>query len=163
VPAQLLYTTSLGAALPAAATLRGAAVSGLQAQIDGLIAAQARLTTTPPSLTANLAIAQQIVAGIQAAIAVGVPGVDFQLSAIAAARAALEVQLAALDFGLSAGGVSVYLYTGRASDMGSALGAAIGNGPPGSLPGALSGAVVLAATAPAAKAALGGFCGVSIP
>jgi hypothetical protein len=160
--ARLVATTTLGGALPVLQTLQAAAIAPLQAQVDGLLTAQARLSVTPLPITKSLEIAQELVVRIQEAIGVGTPEVDGQLAVIATALAGLRAAVAALDVGLGAGGVSVYRFTGPAASIAPELEGVIGAGPPGSLPEAAAGAVLLVATTPEARAALGAACGVTL-
>lgn len=119
----------------------------VSAKIAGLQALQASLVATPPSLSASLTAAENLVSALNVAISLGMPGVDFQLTAIAAQLAELNVTLGALNARLSLAlqyqatlgspGVFAYQYTGPVGSLGAEvqaeLGGGIGGGPP-SLP-----------------------------
>jgi hypothetical protein len=153
--ARLLGTRTLGACIPGAAALIAAAKADVLSKIAGTIEAQARLTAQPPTLAANLQIAQQIVVSLQAAIAIGAPVLDLQVAALAKVLAELQAQLAAVvALNLDQAGIAVYTYDG-----------AIGNTstqallPPGVAPTKDTAAVILAAVAPGAGAALRALTG----
>lgn len=146
---------SLRAALDAALAIE---LPSLQARLEGLLALQASLNVTPPSLGASLEAAIKLVGALEASLELGLPGVDFQLAAVAALIAQLQVDLgslqahaslsaaaeleieAFLDFSaqllvqLGQPGVHLYTVTGDASDAGPDLAAVLGSGPPGTLP-----------------------------
>jgi len=113
----------------------------LTAKLEGLLALQASLTLTPPSLAANLQAAIDLVAALEASVALGLPGVDFQLAAVAAVIAQVQADLGAigveasfqveLDIILGTPGVHAYFYTGRADQLGPELANATTGGFPG--------------------------------
>jgi len=113
----------------------------LSAKLAGLLALQASLTLTPPSLTGNLQAALNLVSSLQASIGLGLPGVDFQLAAVAAALAEVQAQLAAigvqatfqaeLDVILGTPGLHAWAYTGDADQLGPEFTAATSDGFPG--------------------------------
>lgn len=166
---------TLGAAFPGALTT-GAKLNGavnaslpeLQAKLQGAVLAQARLTATPPSLTGNLEIARAIVAGVQAAIEVGAPGVDLQLSILEKLIASIQLQISDLEASASfagsltalfgTGGVHVFTAVGNANRSGTDLQSAIDAV---EISGS-SGGIFLVATSAAGRAAIGTFCGVEL-
>lgn len=158
---QYLGGKTLGDAMPEVAAATAIFTVPIDAQIAGIIAAQARIAITPPSLAGNLLLAQQLVTQLEAAIALGgaLPGVDFQVAALDALLVELQGQLAAIA-GLTAAlgaGVHVFASTGDAASV-----APGGQVPPGALPTSPSGAITLMAVTPAARATLGAFFGASI-
>lgn len=155
--AKLIRTATLGEALPAVASLEAAAKGDIAAKLAGAIAAQARITANPPTLAANLQVAQQIVASLQAAVAVGLPTADFQLAALATLIADLQAQLAALlNLRLTEVGVSLYTWDGAQN-----LTSTGGILPPGVALGTDSGAIILSAVAPGARAAIKALAGLA--
>lgn len=146
--AQASINASAAAALPA-----------VQAQVTGLLAAQASISASPPSITAALSVAQQLVVGIEAAIAVGVPSVDFQASVIASALAQLQTQLAGLQAAIAfsfpnPGGIFAYSYAGSVGALGTDISGATIGGFPGGAPGDACNALLIATEIPATWAAI---------
>lgn len=165
-----LGTLNLGEAAPTALAAQGAldatigvALPDIQAKLAGLLS----VNVLPPTLAASLNTALQLVANIQAAIVVGVPPVDFQLAALADLIGSLQGQLAALQsqvafsaalgVTLGAAGIHMYGYTGEAGSLGNEFQGQLSGGFPGGQPTDDTYAVMLAATTPAARAALQGF------
>lgn len=145
-----LGSVSLATAVPLAFEVDAATIPKLEAEVAGLVAAQADLNLHPPSITASLALAQQLVAGIQAAIALGVeePSLSVQLAALAALLVTVEADLAvavSLQTALAAGGVHLYAYTGPANG----LGPSIPDHFPGGAPTDAANALIFATTTPA--------------
>jgi hypothetical protein len=163
---------SLGACVPLAlqtyAALQLAATSYLAdvvARITANTEIGLRLTIKPPDVAGAIVANTQI--GLQLAATFVPPGAVLQAAGIAelliqlnALKAQLEAALE-LDMGLSTGGIHLYGYTGRSDEFGPQIRSATMGGFPGSAPGDSSTAVVLAATAPTAQAALGGFFGIT--
>lgn len=158
---QYLGGKTLGDAMPEVNAALATFVIPINAQIAGIIAAQARIAITPPSLAGNLLLAQQLVAQIEAAIALGgaLPGIDFQVSALGALLVALQGELAAVAALTAALGVGIHVF---ASEGDAASVAPGGQVPPGALPNSPSGAITLMAITPAARATLGAFFGASL-
>lgn len=166
---------SLGQACPVALAASaqlsasvGLVLPGLQAQLTGLLALQASIAVSPPSLATNLSLAQQLVAGLTVAISAGLPGVDFQALAVAGQLAAIQAQIGSLSGVASLGGtiaallgavgVYVYAYSGTADGIGPAMSAATSSGFPGAGgPSQPSNAIVLATVTPATWAAMQTF------
>lgn len=142
----------------------------IQGQLTGALAAQAALIATPPTLAGNLAIAEQLVIGIQAAIAVGAPSVDARLTFLAAVIATLQAQVASLQaqvgfsaslgVTLSGAGVHLYSYEGTAGDFPNAIRSILIGGPPGIAPADQIFAVLPATSGPVSMSALRGFVGL---
>lgn len=172
-----LGSRSLGQCLPTAleaTALATAAVNvtlpSLQARLALALKAQAQLTISPPAFAATVAAAAQLVILLQAQGAL--PSVSLSLSVVASLIAALEASIGDLEAmaAIAAGitlqlgtvGIHGYAYTGRADTFGPELAAATVTGFPGGLAGDSSGGLVLVATAPEARLALGAFCGIAI-
>ena len=114
----------------------GALVPGIMPVYAGVLAElQARLTLTPPTLAANLELAIAMVANLAAAISLGMPGIDFQVSACLQVIAELyaKIQLL-LGLPFATAGVELYAYDGRAVDFGPLVTAQIGGGLGGGAP-----------------------------
>lgn len=163
---------SLGQVVPIAATAGAqvttavsASLPALQAQLTGALQAQAQFSATPPSITGNLQVAQEIVAGIQTAIAVGAPSLDFQAAALGKVIAEIQGQVASLSASvafaaelsalLGTGGVQAYAYTGIVATFGSEFSVELSGGLPGGLPGDPCNALVFATSSPTVWAAMG--------
>jgi hypothetical protein len=158
-----LGSKSVGGCMPSTLTAVGALeaqLPSLQAQVAGLIALQARLNLTPPSIGASLDAALELVAALQAAIAIGVSGPDFQLAAVLELLAKLQIELGsitaalAISVSLGASGVHLYAYTGEAAQLGSAFQSELASGFPGGQPDDEAYAIMLATTTPATKICL---------
>jgi hypothetical protein len=150
---------SVGNAVPSVAVAVEASLPNLQAQVTGLVAAQVDITANPPTIAGNLAIAQAIVASLQAQILLGVevPTATLQLAAIASALADIAGQVALLGtFSAALGtvGLHAYHYNGPVNGLGSALATELAGGLPGGSPADASDALIIATSVPAAWAAL---------
>lgn len=164
--AGLIYTGSLtiGQCVPtllqASVTLKVPLLK-LQAKLAAALALKARLTLQPPTLATNLQVAIDLVASLQASIALGLPGIEFQLAAVAQLIAQIQLEIGELSFALEldallgAAGIHAYAYTGgRADQFGPEFAAATSQGFPGGQPNDETVGVVFAATAPSARVAL---------
>lgn len=107
---------SIDGFLPFLSTVRGVALTQINAKLAGLIEAQARLTITPPTFAAGIVLATQIAANLALAIQANAPGVNLQLSAVESLITSLQAQLALIQLNLS-GGVFAYRYDGRADGL----------------------------------------------
>lgn len=154
----LTYVGSLGlsAAVPAVATVFASAIAELEGRIAALSAAVPSFT--PPSV--QLALAKQIVAAIEANIALGItpPSIDLQiglfLALIAELQASLQIVLDIKNL-FAAAGVHVYVYDGDAGDFGTELDAELVAGfPGGSGPTQHANAIILATTITATWSAM---------
>lgn len=151
----LVYLGSLTTAdvCPALPIALASALPRIQAQLAGAINASAQLTLTPPTIFLALELSTQLVANIQASIALGVqvPALSVQLNLLASLILSLEIELGALGFDLGAAGIHAYAYAGPANGLGPAL--------PSSFPGGattdFTNALVLATSVPASWIALG--------
>jgi len=146
------FSASLAATLP-----------DIQARIAGALSGQVQVVLNPPSLAASAALAAQIGAAIQAAIAT--PGVMVDITAAAALIAELSAILGQLQanlalsasFGslLAAGGVHFYTVEGSVGDMTGALQPHLAGGIPGGEGPDQNGfALVMVAAEPAAMTAI---------
>ena len=166
-----LGSLSIGAAVPGAAALAAAGQAGINLalpDIQARLAALVQFTPQPVDFQAQLILAQQIVASIEAAIALGLapPSIDAQLAIVAALVAELEaaianvhaqltiiVDIAAL---LGTAGVHAYAYSGRADDLGGEFAAELVGGFPGGGPTDSTNALLLATTSGATWTAMQG-------
>lgn len=162
-----LGSVTLGAAVPAALAAQGSidlavgvSLPEIQAKLAGLLAAN----LVPPTLAASLTTALQVVAGIQAAITLGLPPIDFQAAAIAEVIVLLQDQLAllqaqasfsiALGTTLGASGIHLCKYEGEVGQFGTQLQQECSDGFPGGSASDETLALILAGTTPEAIAAL---------
>lgn len=150
-----LGSLTVGAAMPGAVAAIDATLPDLQARM----AALASFAPSTGSFSANLSLANQIVASIQAAITAGIepPSIDAQLAAVAALIADLEASLSfALEiveaFGVA--GIHAYRYSGQAGNLGTEFQAELSGGFPGGTATDATNGILLATTVPAAFAAL---------
>lgn len=164
-----LGSLSIGGVLPGAVGVAvagqagiNAALPDLQGQLDGLLS----FSPTPIDLTAQIATAQAIIAGIQASITLGVapPSLEVQLAGIQALVATLQATLGTMNAqlavitsfqsALSAAGVHLYRYTGQTADLGPELTTELSGGAPGGSPTDEANALVVLTTDSATWAAL---------
>jgi hypothetical protein len=153
-----LGSVTIGECLPAGAAIYAGALAELQAKLAAVVALAARLQVTPPTLATNLALAVQMVAALQAAISLGMPGVDFQIAAVLAAIADINarlVVLAGFEVAMGSAGVHVHSYAGSVAAFGPELGAAVGGGFPGGTGSDHCNSLILSTTLPAVWAAMG--------
>lgn len=148
---------TVGAFIPALGPLTTTIVAELQAKLAALVALAASLTVTPPSLNASLNIATGLVANLEASISAGLPGVDFQVAAVAALLADINAKLLALlAFPIATAGLHLFVYEGPIGRAGTEIQGALANGIPGQgLPNAEAHALVLATTSSVSWTALG--------
>lgn len=164
---------TLGACLPGAAAAQLAGEAGLnlvlpsiQARLDAASAANLQLGVSPPSLAATVAAAAQL------ALEILPPDVTGQISVSADLVAELQLLLGQIQaqlalvaaFGLTLGAAGVHLYSvvGRADELGPAVRSVTIGGLPGGAPSDHVVAVLLAASAPAAQAALSATTGLEL-
>lgn len=149
---------TIGDLLPGIAIPFIQAVGDLQARLDACIAAMAQITVGMPSLSLQIQLALDIIANLQAAIAVGItpPTVSVQISVMVALIAQLEAELAImLGIPFSTAGVHVYAYDGTVGAFGGEVTTALSAGVPGGAgPGQHCDAIVLATVIPTTWAAL---------
>lgn len=159
-----LGSQSLGAICPFAVTTVNGMIAlllpKLSAQLAGLLALQASLSVSPPTLSANLSVATQLLATLQASVRLGLPGIDFQVSAVAALLAKLQIDIAGLVLPpiFATAGIDLYAYDGTPADFGGLVAAQLGGGLPGGTPPAgHCNALLLVAESPAVWAAMQTF------
>lgn len=168
---------SIGDAVPGAASAAVAGVAGINGALPDItarIAALLAFTPTPVSFSAQLALAQQTVVSIQAAIAGGFspPDISAQIAAVAAELAALQASALAVQAQLAivvafqglltSAGVHAYAYNGQAGNLGSEFSAELAGGlPGGSGPTEAINALVLATNIGATWAAMSSVFKVS--
>lgn len=156
---------SVGGAAPGAATAVVAGEAGINGALPDI---QARLTAllafspAPINFAASIAIANSVIASINAAITAGIVPPDFsaqiaiataQIATLTAAVAAVNAQLAilvALEAPLAVGGLHGYAFDGDASVAGAEIGGAI----TGDFAGHVN-ALVLVTSSPSTWTALG--------
>lgn len=131
------------------------------ARAKALAKISASISVTPPSVAGSITLLLKIQAAIKAAIAIGMPSVTANLFASLTARISIiEALVAKISASLSWGtdGFDVFTYTGPGDGLGPALTGRLASGwPDGAAPEAPSNVIVLAATTPAASAALTTF------
>lgn len=131
---------TVGAAMPGAQAAAAAGVEGIGAvapDLDVQVSALAGFVPQPISLSAQLSIAQQTLASVQAAITASLPIPDLaaQAAATAAITASLQVRLTLaqvqlaycveLQATLDSGSVAAFAYSGARGSIGAELGAAV--------------------------------------
>jgi len=139
-----LGSLSLGQVIPGLGVALASAVPRINAELAVQNATVAQLQVVPPTITGALSAANSIVAGINAAIALGVqvPSLSVQVNAALALIAALNIELGALAFDMSAPGIHAYAYAGDSQGLGPALPSSF----PGGAPTTPCNALVLATT-----------------
>lgn len=160
---------SIGGAVPGAAAAAVAGAAGINAALPDIVARLAALQAFAPldvSFAAQLALAQQMVTSVQAAITAGIaaPSIASQIAQIAALIAELLAAVSAIaaqltlitDFQatLGAAGVHVYAYAGQVDDLGSEMSAELSGGVPGGGPTDSAHALILITTTPATWTAM---------
>lgn len=149
---------SVGAAIPGVEAALSVALTDLQARIDALLA----FTPAEVDFGVQLALAQSLVASIQANSTAGItpPSISVQIELIANLLGALEVQLRvilALQNLMLTGGIDAYAYSGTAAAMGGEITTALAAGLPSGGTGATSiNALILATRLTATWTAMGG-------
>lgn len=123
--AELIGQVSVGQCVPATAALVAQMTAELNAKIAGILALQAQVTVTPPTLAASLEAAVALVAALEAQIALslslGLPEVSVDLTVVASVLAELNASLAALvtlTLAMGTSGVYVITHQGDASTHG---------------------------------------------
>jgi hypothetical protein len=167
-----LGSLTIGGAAPGGLALAAAGQAGIGLALPDI---QARLTAlasfapTPPSLQGDIALAQSIIASLQAAIAVGVqpPSMDAQVAIVAALVAQLSASMLAINAQLtiianfasvlSSAGIHAYAFSGQADQLGPELTVELSGGPPGGAPTDATNGLVFVTTLGATWAAMGQF------
>lgn len=147
-----------------------AELGSLGARLDGANAAKAALTSTPPTLLGNIAVAGDLAASLAAYS----PGAYITPSVAISAAAALVTSITALQSqvtadvsglggittALATAGVLGFTYAGTAEDLGTAVSSAIASGwPDGTSSSAASNALVLLASSGGTASALSSLFG----
>lgn len=116
---------TLGEGLPGAFALGATAMADVQARLAALIALQAQIALTLPTISfaANIQLCADAIASMEAAISLGVtpPNIDAQLAIVAASIAELTATLsfaASIMLAFSAPGVWSHTYSGNADQLG---------------------------------------------
>jgi hypothetical protein len=113
---------------------------------------------TPPSLTADIQVTGEIIANLEASLALGItpPSVDLQVQIMAdtmiAAQLQLQIILDLLD--LLAVGVHMYRYDGQTNLLGGEFATELSGGVPGGTGTDSANALLLITTVPASWAAI---------
>lgn len=178
---RLFGTKSLGQCVPSALTAQAEGLASLQAQlgeisarINALAEAQAHFTLNPPTLAGSLQTCGEILAGLAASIALGVPSIDASATANVVAEIAdltaelgsIQAKIEALvEIGVQLGavGITIHGYRGRADRLGTAAGGEFVSGLPGGQPDDEMGSILLSTASPESLLALAAFFGVEIP
>ena len=125
---------SIAALVPTTFALFASLTPYIQAQLTGNLDMSANLSILPPSLSETVTIAGQILADLQAALALGLtlPSVDLSVSLNAqiAILAAFIASLEALIALGGAAGIDVFTYAGTVNGLGPALTGELANGSP---------------------------------
>jgi len=171
-----LGSLSVGDVVPGAVSAAAAGSAGINAalpDIQGRLDALLAFAPINVDFAAQLALAQQTVASIQAGIALGlpVPSLAAQIAQVAAlvaellaAVTSISAQLsviAALQAHFGVAGVHAYAFAGQTQDLGGELSAELAGGTPGGAPTDAANALVLITTVPATWAALAALLKVS--
>ncbi len=165
-----LGSLTTGAAIPGAAALAAAGTAGINLalpDIEARLAGLLSFTPTPIDLTANLAVAQQVVASLQLSLSLGItpPDISAQLAIVAALVADLTASVVSVNaqlaiiagFDLGAAGIHAYTYAGQANQLGSEFSTELSGGFPSGAPTDATNAVLLATTIPATWSVLQTF------
>lgn len=170
---------SLGGIMPQALTVVGGldaalAVSlpDLTAKVDGLLQLQASLTLNPPSIQGRLDVALALVESLKAAIALGLPTIDLNLTLVSALLADLQADLgslqasaalsASISLSLGAVGVHAFSHRGGANTIIPQIASVLGDSLPGGAPSDTVGTILLSASAPPAVVAMGQWFGLDL-
>lgn len=161
---------SIGDALPGALAANVAGMAGINAALPDILArleALASFAPQPIVFGAQLALAQQMVASVTAAISLGLPApsiaaqvaivaalVSDLLAAVESVNAQLSI-LVAFEALLGAAGIHAYAFAGQTGDLGAELAAELSSGTPGGAASDAANALVLITTIPATWAAMG--------
>ena len=160
---QLTYVGELSIAglCPVVVGAVAAPLAQIQAKLTGLLALSAKLTVTPPTVSAALQQTIQLAATLTLAVAVSPPAIAL-VTAVSAQIALLEANLQILLQlqALLGAELFVYTYAGDGAGFGPAVSARVGSGWPDGTPAtAPANALVLATVSPAAWATAKTFFG----
>lgn len=159
----LVYVGNLTLAglIPTSFALFASLDAYIQGELTGQLHMQANLSILPPSISATITIAENILADLQAAIALSPPSISLSAS-LSAQIGILEAFIATLQaiLVLSGGSIDVWTWSGPVNGLGPALtGALAGGAPSGGLPTDPSNALVLLTRSPATWTAMSTFFG----
>jgi hypothetical protein len=152
---------NIGTMCPITVTATAGIIAELNARLAGMLA----LSITPPSISLTVLLngALALRAALQAALTVQLPGVGFQLAATAQLIAKLDAQIALLaQFSaiLAGAGVMVFEHDGPANQLGPSLTSALSSAwPDGSTLGVNANALVLGVVSPAVWLVVRAFFG----
>lgn len=157
--AEIIGQVSIGQCIPTTASLVAKALVDVNAKIAGILSLQASLTISPPSLDLQLTAALDLVAALQAQIALGIklklPAIQVDLTVALSLLADLNASLAvllALSVTLGTAGVFVIKDEGDSQRFGSDMQTVVSGIAP---PGNVVHSITLLATDPAVFEALG--------
>lgn len=164
-----LGSLSIGDALPGGVAVGAAGFDGInaalpdiQARLDALLA----FAPLPVDFTAQLALAQSMVASVQASITLGLPAPSMaaQIAIVAALIVDITASIVSInaqlgivaDFQTTLGttGIHGYHYSGQTDDLGSEMATELASGVPGGAPTDAANALILVTTIPATWAAM---------
>jgi hypothetical protein len=163
---------TISQATPGAATGVAAGVTGINAALPDIAARLAALQAfapAPVSFTAQLALAQATLTGIQAGIAAGLtpPDISAQIAAVAALIAELLAAVTSINAQLTvltdlqslmaAAGVHVYAFAGQVNAAGGEIATELSGGLPGGGPTDAASALLLITTTGATWTAMQSF------
>lgn len=144
----------------------------LQAELNGLLAAQLDLSLNLPSLAGIIANAQALIASVELLIAQGIPlpSISLQLTAILEAILSIQASLGQLTLMLSLAAtisetsatVTAVVYEGPAANAGTEIGNYFGSGIDGGGPNGQALILAIGASSAASRAAMGAFFGVGV-
>ncbi len=147
---------TIGDALPGVALPLITLTGDVQLRLNALLSFSASITL--PDLNADLVLAAEIAANIQAALVFGItpPSIDLQAAIVLDAIALLKLQPKIIKdlMDLFTFGVHIYNYTGQVNQLGSDFNAALASGVPGGAGTDICDGLLWIATAPGAWAAI---------
>lgn len=126
LPPGLSYLANVNIGLLCGLCVRatGPIIATIRARLAGAIKLALQLSIQIPTVVGSIALLASLVLSLEAALTARLPGLTFQLQAIAKALAALNAKLSLLvrlTAVLSGGGAYVYTYDGIGSGLGPAL------------------------------------------
>ena len=149
--------------LPGVVTALGVGLAGLESQLAALANWKPSVSI---SFAAQIELCQQIIASLQAALALGIqpPTIEVQINIMVAVVAALKASIQLmLDFQtlLASGGVFAYAWDGPVTAMGAAITAQLAGGFPDGSGVSHANAIILGTSVSATWTAMGGVFRVS--
>lgn len=166
LPAGFTYVAqaNIGTLTTLSVTATVGVIADLEARLNGLIELAVQLSIHPPSFSTSFELLTGFLAALEAMVSLNLPGVDFQIAALADLIARLNAKLdllASLSLALGgAAGVFVYTYSGPGSNLGSEITSALGSGwPDGSPASSHANAIVVGTVSPAIWSTIETFFG----